>query len=290
MTSRIKYNNPNVEDKLSLAYHYELVSDFKRVDPFKKSIQKICGNKRVLESGTGTGLLSILALKAGAKMVYSIEKDEKMVKIAQNNILKNDCQNCIKLVNKDSRDLSWDDIDKQSVDVIIAENLSTWLVTEPQISIMNHLNKFLNKDGIVIPGLIMNYLELTHSEYTFENILDIRSHFFQFTGIKAPLALSDKKLFSEIDPYKTNSTYIRKKINVDVNQSGILNSLRLTSPLKIYNDITFEMSDSLMPPVVVPLSEDILVANGDNVEISVEFEMNSTWENFKCHASLINSN
>ena len=67
MTSRIEYNNPAGSNTLGLPYHYEMVSDAKRVVPFKQAIQKVSKGKRVLESGCGSAILSILAARAGAE-------------------------------------------------------------------------------------------------------------------------------------------------------------------------------------------------------------------------------
>jgi hypothetical protein len=61
-----------------------------------------------------------------------------------------------------------------------------------------------------------------------------------------------------------------------------VNSLRLTSPLQVYQGIRFDFSDSLMPPVVVPLQEDLAVLTGDIVEVSVQYKHESKWERFRC--------
>ena len=86
MASRIHYNNPNNKDVLDLAYHYELLSDTKRVTALKRSIEKACPDKRVLESGAGSAILSILAVKAGANKVYAVEKDPAIFRFARENI------------------------------------------------------------------------------------------------------------------------------------------------------------------------------------------------------------
>lgn len=100
MTSRIDYNNPVSSGKLGLPYHYEMVSDSKRVNPFKFAIQATCKNKRVFESGIGSGIMSILAAKAGAKKVYATEIDSEIADFAQENINKNGFQNVVKIIKK----------------------------------------------------------------------------------------------------------------------------------------------------------------------------------------------
>ena len=66
MTSRITYNNPkNSSGALGLPYHYEMLQDVDRVEPFKKAVQRSCKDKIVLESGTGSGLCTLERKRQG---------------------------------------------------------------------------------------------------------------------------------------------------------------------------------------------------------------------------------
>jgi predicted RNA methylase len=289
MTSRIKYNNPKGADELCLSYHYELLADHKRVIPFKKTIERTCKNHRVLESGVGSGIFSILAAKTGASVVYAVEKDPVIAKFALKNIKKCGLEERVKFIHKDTREVSLKDLDNEKVDVVIAENLSTWQITEPQIPVLNHINKHLLKeDGIVIPEEVYNYIELSQSQFLFEDLIELRSHYFQFSGIKEPLILSEKCLFSALNFKQLNPTKVDKTIKVKVTQNKTLNSVRLTSPLKLYENITFSSSDSLMPPVIIPLTEDIEVSKGNTVELNFQFSITSGWDNVTCKARIIN--
>ncbi|MBI2443774.1 MAG: 50S ribosomal protein L11 methyltransferase [Candidatus Magasanikbacteria bacterium] len=289
MTSRIQYNNPQQAEALGLPYHYEMVSDAKRVTPFKKAIQKVCKGKRVLESGAGSGILSILAAKAGAKKVYAVEIDPKVARFAEANIRKSGFQDRIKLIRKDIFKTTLEDLDDEKVDVVIAENLSTWQVTEPQIPILNYINKNLIKqDGARIPALIFNYVELAQSQYQFENAVEIRTHYFGFTGVKKPRILSKRQLFTTIDLRQQNSLRINRSIKIKIAREGTLNSLRLTSPLQVYDGINFESSDSLMPPVIIPLNKDVHVIKGDMIQLDIRYSYHTNWDAIRCRAKLIN--
>ena len=288
MTSRIKYNNPAGSNSLSLPYHYEMVSDAKRVVPFKKAIQKVSKGKRVLESGTGSAILSILAAKAGAKKVYAVEMDPLVAEFAQENITKSGFKDRIKLIRKNVMEVTLADLDGEKVDVVIAENLSTWEVTEPQIPIMNHVNKHLaKKNAARIHETLYNHVELAETQYRFENVVDIRTHFFGFTGVKKPKALSTKTLYATVDLSKQNSLRVRGMVKVKIAQKGILNSLRLTSPLTVQPGIRFEMSDSLMPAVIIPLKKDLTVSKGDTVELRINYSYYTNWDKVNCEAKIV---
>lgn len=288
MTSRIDYNNPVSSGKLGLPYHHEMVSDSKRVTPFKLAIQATCKDKRVFESGIGSGIMSILAAKAGAKKVYATEIDSDIADFAQENINKNGFQDIIKIIRKDTRNVSIEDIENEKVDVAIAENLSTWEVNEPEIAVFNHINENLLKaDGVRIPEIIYNYFELANSEYTFENSIELRTYYFEFTGISQPKILSDKTLFSEIDLGQINPSKTEKSVVVEILKDGVINSLRLTSPLKVFDNITFDSSDSLMPPVIIPLDKDLKVLRGNKVKLVIEYDFENGWDKFKCEVILM---
>lgn len=283
MTSRIEYNNPVETGQLGLTYHYEMVSDRKRVVPFKKAIQKLCKGKRVLESGCGTGILSIIAARAGATRVYAIEIDSVVAKFARENVKKSGFQDIIKIISKDTKKVTLRDLDGEKVDVVIAENLSTWQVTEEQIAIMNEVNKKLVKPrGVRIPAVIFNTFELTHADFEFEGVIELRTHYFQFTGIREPKIHSKPVVVSEVKMNVQNATKIDKKVKVRVSKGGVLNSLRLTSPLEVGPGIRFAQSDSLMPPVIVPLKEDLKVKRGDVVEVRLHYKTHTHWHGFEC--------
>src|SRR5690606_29653021 len=69
--------------------------------------------KKVLDFGTGTGILAILAEKCGATEIVAIDNDEWSIANARENIANNECRN-INLVHSDFPSV------KQTYDVILA--------------------------------------------------------------------------------------------------------------------------------------------------------------------------
>lgn len=282
MTSRINYNNPKQTGELGLSYHYELISDEKRINPFKQAISLSSKDKIILESGTGSGIMSLLAAKAGARKIYAVEFDPSVASFAKRNFEATGYKN-IKLIVKNTLDVCLEDIDSQRPDVLIAEHLSTWQVMEPQIKVLNHIiEKLAHKHTIFLPNCIFNYMELAESKYFFEDLVQFRTHYIEFSGIKRPKILSDRILFQEIQLSRTNPLFIDNIINIEVKEDGVLNSLRLTSPLEVYKHITFESSDSLMPPVIVPMKNTLEVKKGELVHIHIQYEMHTSWKEFYC--------
>src|SRR5262249_26309944 len=157
-------------------------------------------------------------------------------------------------------------------DILIAENLSTWQVTEPQNQVMNHLRRTLAHAGTTsIPALATNYCELCESQYTFYDLIDLRTHYFEFSGTVPPEMRSAPVVFSTFDYSAETPTSSDASVRIQATTAGVVNSLRLTSPLVVSPAHHFNASDSLMPPVVVPLESDIHVDAGDWVTVTIRY-------------------
>src|SRR5215813_10802640 len=101
MTSRIAYNNPQPDGALGLPYHYELLADRRRVAPLRRAVERVAAGRRVLESGAGSGILSILAARAGARRVYAFERDPAVARFLRQNVERAGCSGVVKIVEKD---------------------------------------------------------------------------------------------------------------------------------------------------------------------------------------------
>lgn len=283
MTSRITYNNPDRNGALGLPYHYELLADRRRLGPLKRAIALSAKGRRVLESGAGSGILSILAAKAGAQRVYTTEPDSRVARFTRDNVVKSGYAAVITIIEKDTRSVTLRDIGDAPVDMVIAEHLSTWQVTEAQIPVMNYVNTNLaTEDAIRIPAWSNNCVELAWSNFRFEDIVELRTPYFGFTGIPKPSILSNPTLADRVQFGSINPISVSRSVDVMATRSGVVNSLRLTSPLLIFGTIEFQCSDSLVPPVIIPLEADVEVSVGCSVEVHIEYECETDWSRIRC--------
>ncbi|HII15001.1 MAG TPA: methyltransferase domain-containing protein [Nanoarchaeota archaeon] len=272
---RIKYNKPDYETgkgEFQLAYHYEMVSDAERVGQFKKAINRVCKGKVVLEIGHGTGLMSILAAKAGAKKVYAVEIDPKVYALAKSNIERGGYKNII-LVNKDIRKFA----PPEKIDVVIAELLSTCLVNEPEVSVMNLIQKHLAPNAALLPHMVVNIVDGANTDYVFEGI-EVRTPYFEFAGIKKARIITESKCFKTVEFNKENPLEVDEIVTLKAMAKAKINCLRFTSLVNIHDDINFYSTDSLMPPVVVPLKNEIMVEQGQEIKIRIRYRYNTDWD------------
>lgn len=80
--------------------------------------------KSVLDFGTGTGILAILAEKSGAEKIYAIDNDEWSIANAEENFKRNDCNKIIlKKASNASSSMKFDIILANINKNVILENL-----------------------------------------------------------------------------------------------------------------------------------------------------------------------
>jgi ribosomal protein L11 methyltransferase len=115
---------------------YMMIELMKKID-FK--------GKSILDFGTGTGVLAILAEKSGAENIYAIDNDDWSITNAEENFIKN---NCRKINLKKTSNVS----SKIKFDVILA-NINKNVILENFVSLYKQLNK---KGIILISGLLEN--------------------------------------------------------------------------------------------------------------------------------------
>ncbi len=96
----------------------------------------------VIDVGTGSGILSIIAAKLGAKEVLAVDIDPVAIKVANENISKNNCSDQIKTLEKDLlTELNMSD----SIDLIVAN-----ILPKPIIDLLPQAHHLLKKNGIFI--------------------------------------------------------------------------------------------------------------------------------------------
>ena len=109
-------------------------------------------NENILEIGTGSGLLSMMAIDAGAKEVITCEAVKSISEVAKRIISINGYANKIKVINNNSIELLIGKQLQKKADLIISEILSSEFVGEGvKNSILDAKKRLLKKNGKMIP-------------------------------------------------------------------------------------------------------------------------------------------
>lgn len=97
----------------------------------------------VIDLGAGTGVLGLFALSQGATFVYFVERDPQMFHILSNVLPNKLPPGKFKLINKDIEDLTIDDFDCGTPDVVVSEFYGPQLFDEGYVNYTKHLRSFL---------------------------------------------------------------------------------------------------------------------------------------------------
>lgn len=116
-------------------------------------------NKSVIDYGCGSGILSLAALKLGAKHVHAVDIDNQALQATQNNALTNN-------ISDQQLSISLPDALQDPVDLIIAN-----ILLAPLISLKNRFHQLLSPEAhLVVSGLLAEQASLLIDAYNSEFI------------------------------------------------------------------------------------------------------------------------
>lgn len=139
----------------------------------KKAIDKFHNEGKqanVLDIGTGTGLLSMMAVKCGADTVTACEAFKPMSDCAEKILEDNKVRDKIKLIKKRSTDIIVGDgngCDMESrANILVTEVFDTDLIGEGAIPTFQHATEcLLTSDCIVVPHSATVYCQVVESSF-----------------------------------------------------------------------------------------------------------------------------
>lgn len=131
--------------------HEEMLKDEVRTESYRDAIMKnrhLFKDKVVLDVGCGTGVLSMFAAKAGAKMVIGVEMSG-IVRYTKKIIAANGFEDKIVLLNGKMEEVK---LPVEKVDIIISEWMGYFLLYESMLdTVIYARDKYLKKDGLILP-------------------------------------------------------------------------------------------------------------------------------------------
>eukprot|EP00899_Mesostigma_viride_P015398 jgi/Mesvir1/2385/Mv22134-RA.2 len=165
------FHNPAVDEEATEhtsmvpRWHFDMLLDEKRNGPYDAAIRAVVEEKRAtgvkevvaLDIGAGSGLLSLMAARAGADRVWAVEHNKRMCDVGEECVVMNGAVAKVIIVNKDLLNMSGDklpdgsppDIDKKA-DVLIYEVFDSGLIGEGVLHMLHHAFTYLLYPGATI--------------------------------------------------------------------------------------------------------------------------------------------
>eukprot|EP00831_Metopus_contortus_P042068 TRINITY_DN3315_c0_g1_i8.p1 TRINITY_DN3315_c0_g1~~TRINITY_DN3315_c0_g1_i8.p1 ORF type:complete len:318 (-),score=33.34 TRINITY_DN3315_c0_g1_i8:174-1127(-) len=171
-------------------------------------------DKIVLDVGCGTGILSIFAVKAGAKHVYGVDNAE-IADFATSIIKENGLQDKITIIKGKMEEIK---LPVEKVDIIISEWMGYFLLFESMLdTVLYARDKYLREGGLMLPDRVtLNMVAIEDAEYKsdkfgfWDNVYGVDMRCVKRSALSEPLVdvvlprlfTSSTCTFFDLDLYK----------------------------------------------------------------------------------------
>lgn len=250
---------------------FNCLIDEKRTNAFKKAIKNtVKKGDVVVDMGSGSGVLAMLAADCGAKKVYAVELDKRNIRTLSETFKANNLGDKITVLEGDVRNIEM----PEKVDVIIGEMIATGLIEELQIPAMNHMLEYANKNVKVLLNKIENYADLVFNKnsyygynfdiirYEYSDLKQLDSIIFTQTKKYAVIDFSQKNVNNKID---FTTEFI-------INKKGVINALRISNKTIFYDNSTMKDTFAYCFPVLLPIKKQ-KVEKGDKFMVHLSYTM-----------------
>lgn len=256
----------------SMLHAAMLLGQKTRLAKFDKAIRQIVKPiDHVVDIGTGSGVLAIMAAKAGARKVTGIDINQESIEYAKQAAVLNGVEDKIEFVEKHVLDF----IPDERADVVICEMLSSILLIEQQVPASYHaVENILKPDGVIIPQNATIFIVPVKSpvmvdRFSFEQLQFPRV--VQTVMSDSTKDLADLMILHEFDLTKPTSDYsIDKTFQFSIINNGVIQGLVGLFESQLYEDIKLNMEDG-WKQLFIPLQEPVRVTTGDKFSIRVAY-------------------
>jgi type II protein arginine methyltransferase len=146
-----------------------MLHDRERAELYDRAIRQVVGpDRRVLDIGTGTGLLSMMAARAGAREVTACEGQPAVAAVAEQIIRTAGHHQAITVVPKRSTAMRVPADMPARADVLITETIDCALLGEGILATIAHAREhLLTEDALILPSAGRVFAQLVESESLF---------------------------------------------------------------------------------------------------------------------------
>ena len=147
-------NLRNAYNDVVPAWHFAMVHDEPRNNAYQAAIASAAPGKRVLDIGTGTGLLAMMAARADAKSVTTCEANPVIAERAAAIVAANGLADRVTVTAMHSTALATGQELQNRAELLITEIFSSDLLSEGILPTLEHAHReLLTPDAVVIPRI-----------------------------------------------------------------------------------------------------------------------------------------
>jgi predicted RNA methylase len=250
-----------------------LLSHKSRIRKFKQAIEReIKPGDYVIDIGTGTGILAILAAQQGAR-VTAIDANSESLRYAKQAASMNNVDDRIEFVHSHFLDFK----SKDKADAVICEMLSSVMLIEQQIPASHYARKnLLKREGKLIPEEVQLYVmpvenEILWNRFSIEEMKFPRLPQTALRGQSIYLADLQKLVTIDLTEDTHKPVQIETVLEFDVVQKGTVHGLLGMFEATLCQGIRLTMEDGWRD-LFLPLTESKDVEIGEHLSIFLAFK------------------
>jgi precorrin-6B methylase 2 len=164
---RTPVKNPPVPVYAEFEIHRTMIRDRVRTEAFRRAIEAaVKPGDVVLDVGAGTGILSLLAARAGASKVYAVEQTS-IATLARELVASNGLGEIVEVIQGDIADVEL----PEEVDVLVSEWLGGFGIDEGMlVPVLVARDRWLKPGGVIIPAVVVASTALVEDVHLAETV------------------------------------------------------------------------------------------------------------------------
>lgn len=254
------------------SFHHHLLSDRDRLDGYAEAIRRVVRPGDVVaDLGAGSGVLSWLAWRAGARKVYAVESNTHSHSALLRLVRRNGALGHVVAVLGDGT--QWRP--PEDVDVVICELMETGLLHEPIAAVMRNVRAWPKAPRQVLPKvarLQVEGVELLHDEFQ-----GYRASLSGFRYVSEGVPVTDRVSYAEYDFEKqAPGESVQGEVTLRVQRDGLLGGLQLRTRTLVAEGVEVGEGPAYCTPVVLALEDPVPVVAGARVLASVSYDFDYT--------------
>lgn len=269
----------DVSESYRLEEYYNVMADAPKMRAYRSAIEASVPGKVVLDLGSGLGPLAFMAVKAGARKVYAIERGP-VIELARRAAVSAGVADKITFI----RGLSSQVELPERVDVVVAELFGSLGIEENAAEFMvDARERFLVPGGILIPNRLHVYLGLVQepafeAEHAFwrdafgldySSVIEYAASRKRSVELPVDALLAAPQVLCDLDFYTLRHTTFSRFFTFVIVRPGVLNGFCGWFDLTLNDSLSLCTAPGLekthWKQAVLPLSRPFDVLPGDEV-------------------------